>query len=282
MTFKPFTPQARGGNSSDSFDPETIKEDIAKAIRDEKTKREKILLDADERLQSLDELRQQFESKQIDIQQVSLRLRTIIRGEKITMGPTKAGRHQIGASPMGETPSGITSREGPTPGVAQTTLSKTLALVEQRMVLVMAKAREPQEKEQARFEMAYLLYLKRTIEEQLIDPPRDVILNTSLIEYTQEVITGLTELEGPPETRLRRLNHFNRILLGQIVAMGSKLSGMKEQIRKIQNVLTKNQGDSHPLLNEVYTLQRRLLKEVEKIQTPTKLSLLEEISRVSG
>lgn len=262
--------------------------DIAAALADLRGRRDQVVADLDERIGQLTQLSASLEEGSADVRTIQDRVRRLI-GDR-TPNPAsrmmQAGRTQIGMrmsgehTPVGPRPAtGMSVRlGGPSSAMAGASLSRATNAVDGRVVTLLST---PGSRDETRLELALLRRVRRSLEEHSASIPEDVILIGTLIEYADDVLAIVADLESGAAARIRRLLDYDRELVSQLTAMGGNGTPGKDQIQKARAMLENPAG---PQLTqaaaEAVAIFTKVQQELARKSPSQAATLLDELLRV--
>jgi hypothetical protein len=161
--------------------------------------------------------------------------------------------------------------------MAGASLSRATNAVDGRVVTLLST---PGSRDETRLELALLRRVRRSLEEHSASIPEDVILIGTLIEYADDVLAIVADLESGAAARIRRLD-YDRELVSQLTAMGGNGSPGKDQIQKARAMLENPAG---PQLTqaaaEAVTIFTKVQQELARKSPSQAATLLDELLRV--
>lgn len=249
---------------------------------------DQLVADYNERFRELDAMTEQAEGGDVDVRATQARLRQLLndRGGSGAGGTVRAGRTTIGMpvphkpSPMPATPSGP-HRLSPTPVLAEAALNKTLNALDVRLVGLLAKTRDKSEREEARLELGLLLQTRRSLERQSQDGmPTDPVLLQTVMDYADEAQLMMSDLDQLGQPRLKRLIAHARELASQLIAFGTAVAPLKEQLVRAQKHLSQTPANEKAALTDALAAFGKLKDELDKrfpLATP---SLLDDLQKL--
>lgn len=233
------------------------------------------------RLQQLESIEAALESGDLTPRVAQDRVRQIM-GERGAAGrPTHAGRTSIGlrlpASAQGAGP--ISIRSGPSPNMAGAALSKVQAEADTRIVALIMRNAEEHSSSEARLELSLLRQVRNSLGHQIDDMPRDSVLIDSIVEYADEAQAILNDLIGGGAGRLKRLLEYDRQLLSQLVALGGTAAGLKDQIRRAQEIVGAADPNLTKALQDAIAAFDHLQRELDQRLAGSSKTLFDAILR---
>ena len=214
-----------------------------RAARAELTgRRDQASAEYDDRLAALDSLAGAVESGSMTPKSAQAQVRKILAGDRRQGMPRQAGRTTIGMSlpttaKTQAAPTAQPQSRGPTVARTQMAVSKLLSALDRRVIHILAVSKGGEARKEAQFELSFLLQIRRGLESHLEEMPNDVILLTSVVEYTEHAQSVLDDLEVGGAERLRRLLDHDRTLASELMALGGSVGGIKEQIQQARSLL---------------------------------------------
>lgn len=259
--------------------------DVAAALADLRGRRDQAVADIDERITQLEQVGAALSRGEMDPRAAQDRVRRLIGGDRgQPVRSMRAGRTQIGMRlPAEMTPVGPPSSpgnrppSGPTPTLATANINKALTTLDARIVAVLTAPTSELPRDEARLELGLLGRLRRSLEQQLADMPNDVVLLSTVIEYAEEILATVSDLDTGGGARLLRLLDYARELYSQVVASGGALPGVKEQLHRTRELLGGGDAKLGQATQDALTTCGRIQQEVNRRFPPTAGTLLDEL-----
>ena len=253
--------------------------DIAAAKAELRGRAEQTAADYEERIAQLVNISASLESGELSPRVAADRVRQLLGERGGIAGMSRAGRTHVGMRAPGApaaTPA-VGPRAGPTPTLASAALVKAETEVDSRVVGVLVG--HGIRREEARLELALLAHLRRGLDLVAADVPCDAVLIEGVMEFADEVLAVVSDLDtdGPP--RLRRLLDYLRELAGQLVAVGAAVGDMKEQIRRTQTLLDAATPDVKKVTDDTVALFMRLAPESDRRLPAKDRTLFDDLLR---
>lgn len=266
-----------------------VTRDIAAALADLRGRRDQAVADLDERIAQLNQLSTSLEDGALDSRVVQERVRRLI-GEKAPNPASRvmsAGRTQIGMrmsgehTPVGPRPAtGMSVRlGGPSATMATASLNRAAATTDSRIVALLSGGLSS--RDETRLELALLRRVRRSLDEHSASVPEDVVLIGTLIEYADDVLALVGDLDAGGAGRVRRLLDYDRELVSQLAALGTPSAPAKEQIQKARALLgeTPTAAQLQQATSEAVTIFTRTLQDIAKKSPAPATSMLDELVR---
>jgi hypothetical protein len=271
-------------------DSSDLRQDIAAASAELKSRCDQVVADSEERQRQLAELATEVSSNSasVDVRSVQARIRQLLNERGVVSATARAGRTTIGLTVPGLKTQGATSAPrtavSTKPPTMDSALRKAAELVEQRLLAVLMAARGAADRGgngELRVELSLLTHLVRSIAKQLAQVPDDPVLLSALREFADDVRVSLAALEAGGAARARVLLDHVQFLTAQAAALGGRNHG-KEHVQKARGQLAHNRSDLALVNKEMLVAFAQASAEIERCSPLTNLSLLDELLRAGS
>lgn len=162
--------------------------------------------------------------------------------------------------------------------MASASLHRAVGAVDARVVSVLSGTMP---RDEARLELASLRRIRRSLDEHLASVPEDVVLLSTLVEYADDVLGIVSDLDQGGDTRVRRLLDYARELVSQVAALGGSAVAFKEQIRKARLLVEQGGTGVAQGLTEAIQVFIRVQQELGRRAPAPTATMLDELVRAS-
>ncbi len=258
--------------------------DIGAAKAELRGRRDGAVAEYDERLQQLENMAEALERGDLTPRRAQDRVRQLMGDRGAAGRPMHAGRTSIGMHlPSSAQGAGSVSvRSGPSPNMVAATSSQLQAEVDTRIVALIMRSDGEQDPSETRLELSLLRQVRNSLGRRLEDMPRDSVLIDSVIEYADEALAILADLDGGGAGRLKRLLEYDRQILSQLVALGGTAAGLKEQIRQAQELIGGADPNLGEAMQDAIVVFDRLHRELSQRLAGAEKTLFDDILKSVG
>ena len=138
------------------------------------------------------------------------------------------------------------AKSGPSPAAASKVIHRMLALVDTRLVGLLAVAYPDQARDdEARMELTLLWRLDRTLRAHLSQLERDVVICNALIEFAYTIPPIIADLGAGGARRCQRFLDLSRELLTELVVLGAAAKNHRQTLAMARHQMA--QLDTPPL-----------------------------------
>jgi hypothetical protein len=253
--------------------------DISAARAELSGRRDQVVAEYDERLSALQSLAGALEDGSSEPKAVQQRVRQIL-GERAATGTMRAGRTTIGMSVPTAKPTQPVApvQMGPTPSRAGQTVAKVIGDLDAHMVTILTRSGGTEARRTARCELSLLLRVRRGLERQAADLPRDVVLLGSVVEYADLAEATLADLVTGGAARVKRLLEHDRTVLSEVGALGGTTGPLKERLQKAR--ATAEAGKVDAAASEAVAIYGELQQQLDQRSPLADPTLLDDLARL--